>query len=89
MKNREERPTNLDRGATQRTFDFGNEDEGTLPVNLLRQELTDPAFADTPSLQVSSERSLMELIVDSENLARAWSRVKRNRGAPGRHSAVY
>ena len=83
MKNREERPTNLDRGATQQTFDFGNEDDDLLPVNILRQELTDPAFADTPSLQVSPETNLMEQIVDPENLARAWSRVKRNRGAPG------
>ncbi len=59
MKNREERPTNLDRGATQQTFDFGNEADDLLPVNFLRQELTDPAFADTPSLQVSSETSLL------------------------------
>ena len=83
MKNREERLTNLDRGATQQTFNFGNEDDDLLPVNFLRPEVTDPAFADTPSLQVSPETNLMELIVDSDNLARAWSRVKRNRGAPG------
>ena len=86
MKNREERPTNLDRGATQRTFDFRSEDEGMLPVDFLRPEVTDPAFADTPSLSVSSETNLMEQIVDPENLVRAWSRVKKNRGAPGRHS---
>ena len=89
MKNREERLTNLDRGATQQTFNFGNEDDDLLPVNFLRPEVTDPAFADTPSLQVSSETRLMEQVVDPENLVRAWSRVKRNRGAPGRHSAVY
>ena len=83
MKNREERPTNLDRGATQRTFDFGNEDEGELSVNFLRPEVTDPAFGDTPSLSVSSETSLMEQIVDPRNLDRAWRQVKSNRGAPG------
>ena len=83
MKNREERPTNLDRGATQRTFDFGNEDEGELPANFLRPEVTDPAFADTPSLSVSSETDLLEQVVDPENLVRAWQRVKKNRGAPG------
>ena len=44
MKNREERPTNLDRGATQQTFDFGDEDEPTLPANFLCPEVTDPAF---------------------------------------------
>ena len=66
MKNREERPTNLDRGATQQTFDFGSEGELTLPVNFLRQELTDPAFADTPSLNVSSEASLIEEPVNGD-----------------------
>jgi len=53
MKNREERPPNLDRGATQQTFDFGNEVEPTLPANFLRPEVTDPAFGATPSLYPS------------------------------------
>ena len=83
MKNREERSTNLDRGTAQQTFDFGNEDDRMLSAELLRQELTDPAFADTPSLSVSSETSLIEQVVDPRNLERAWRRVKRNRGAPG------
>ena len=48
MKNREERPTNLDRGATQQTFDFGDEVEPTLPANFLRPEVTDPAFVVHP-----------------------------------------
>ncbi len=65
MKNREERPTNLDRGATQQTFDFGNEEDHRLPVNFLSPEVTDPAFADAPSLQVSSETRLMEQVVDT------------------------
>jgi hypothetical protein len=83
MRNREERPTNLDRGATQQTFDFGDEVEPTLPANFLRPEVTDPAFADTPSLSVSPDADLMEQVVDPRNLEQAWRRVKRNRGAPG------
>jgi RNA-directed DNA polymerase len=83
MKNREERPTNLDRGATQQTFDFGNEDERMLPANFLRPEVTDPAFADTPSLSVPPDLDLITQVVDSRNLEQAWRRVKRNRGAPG------
>ena len=69
MKNREERPTASDRGATQQTFDFGNEVEDLLPANLLRQELTDPASIDTPSLSVSSETSLMEQVVEPRNFS--------------------
>ena len=83
MKNREERPTDSDRGASQRAFDFGNEGERPPLANLLRPEFTDPASADTPSLSVSSETDLMELIVSPINVARAWRQVKRNRGAPG------
>ncbi len=81
MKNREERSTNLDRGATQQSFDFGNEDDTTLPAEFLRPEVTDPALADTPSLNVSSETGLMEQVVDPRNPEGAWRRVKRNRGA--------
>ena len=83
MKNREERPTDSDRGASQQKFDFGDEDEPTLLANLLRPECTDPAFGDTPSLSVSSGTDLMEVIVDPRNFERAWRQVKRNRGAPG------
>ena len=72
-----------DRGASQRTFDFGNEEEPTLFANLLRPELTDPACVDTPSPRVSSETDLMEVIVSPINIARAWRQVRRNRGAPG------
>ena len=75
MKNREERPTNLDRGGPQQTLDVGNEVNRTLPANLLRQELTDPAFADTPSLSVSSDVPLMEQVVETQNLDRAWRQV--------------
>ena len=64
MKNREERPTASDRGASQQTFDFGDEVEPKLLANLLRQELTDPASIDTPSQSVSSDADLMEQIVD-------------------------
>ncbi len=83
MMNREERPTDLDRGASQREMDFGDEEASPLVANLLRPEWTDPASADTPSLSVSSETDLIEAIVDPRNLERAWRQVKRNRGAPG------
>lgn len=83
MKYREERPTASDRGASPQTFGFGDEAGPMRPANLLRQELTDPASADTPSLSVSSDVDLMERIVDPQNLERAWRQVKRNRGAPG------
>ncbi len=82
MKNREERPTASDRGASQQTFDFGDEVESTLPANLLRQELTDPASIDTPSLSVLPDADLVEQVVDPRNLDRVWRQVKRNRGSP-------
>ncbi len=82
MKNGEERPTDSDRGASQRAFDFGDEEEPPLLANLLRPECTDLASADTPSLSVSSETNLMEVIVDPRNVERAWRQVRRNRGAP-------
>ncbi len=44
------------------------EDEPTLPTVFFRQEVTDPAFADTPSLSVSPDADLMTQIVDPENL---------------------
>lgn len=72
-----------DRGASQQTCDFGDEEEPTLPANLLRPEFTDPASVDTPSLNASAEMDLMELIVHRYTLVRAWAQVKRNRGAPG------
>jgi RNA-directed DNA polymerase len=83
MKYREERPTASDRGASQQTLDFGNEEESLLLANLLRPECTDPASDDTPSLNVSSDEELMELIVHPYTLEGAWRQVKRNRGAPG------
>ncbi len=50
---------------------------------LLRMELTGPARSDQPALDASSVDALMELIVESSNLERAWRKVKGNRGAPG------
>jgi hypothetical protein len=79
MKNREERPTASDRGASQQTFDFGDEVALKLPANLLRQELTAPASSDTPSLSVLPDADLMEQVVGPRNLDRAWRRVKSNR----------
>ena len=74
---------NSDRGTTQRQFDFACEVEEPSSVELLRTESTDPASSDQPALDASSVDALLELIVESSNLDRAWRRVKRNRGAPG------
>jgi RNA-directed DNA polymerase len=52
---------------------------------MLRQELTGSARSDQPTLDPSEPHGpdLMEQIVSTSNLDRAWRRVKRNRGAPG------
>ena len=83
MKNKEELPTNSDRGALQQTFDFRTESEPRPLAKLLRSESTDSASDDQPALSASSADALMELIVAPRNLQRAWRQVKRNRGAPG------
>jgi RNA-directed DNA polymerase len=84
VKNKEELPTNSDRGALQQEFGFDDEDPSLPLAELLRPELTDPALGDQPALGASSdEDALMELIVSPRNLERAWRQVKRNRGAPG------
>ncbi len=82
MKNKEELPMNLDRGAWQRPLDFACEEEWARRVNLFRPESTDPARADQPALNSSHEDALMELIVSPKNLQAAWRQVKGNRGAP-------
>ena len=74
---------NSDRGALQLQFDFGDEAETKPLAKLLRQEPTDPAHVGQPSLSASPADALMEQVVDTENLERAWRQVKRNRGAPG------
>ncbi len=83
MKNKEELPMNSDRGASQLQFDFGDEGETKPLAKLLRQEPTDPAHIDQPPLSTSPADALMEQVVDTANLERAWRQVKRNRGAPG------
>jgi len=83
MKNKEELPTNSDRGALQQTYDFRPEAEPKPLAKLLRPESTDPALDDQPALSASSEDALMELILAPRNLERAWRQVKGNRGAPG------
>ena len=74
---------NSNRGAVQCEFDFAREADQPLCAELLRPELTDSASVDQPTLGVFSTTVLMEQIVDSANLDRAWRQVKRNRGAPG------
>jgi len=44
---------NSDRGASQLQFDFGDEGETKPLAKLLRQEPTDPAHVDQPSLSAS------------------------------------
>ncbi len=69
-----------------------NSDRG----KLLRQKCTGPARTDQPALESPPEEvayaedlpsadtsALLELVVDRSNLERAWSQVRRNRGAPG------
>ena len=80
MKNKEELPMNSDRGASQLQFEFGDEGETEPLAKLLRQEPTDPAHVDQPSLSASPADALMEQVVDTANLERAWRQVKRNRG---------
>lgn len=83
MKNKEELPMNLDRGAWQVPLDFAREEEWARRVNLFRPESTDLASNDQPALNLSHEDALMELIVSPRNLQAAWRQVKGNRGAPG------
>jgi RNA-directed DNA polymerase len=83
MKNKEELPMNSNRGAVQCELGFVREDDQPLCAELLRLELTDSASVDQPTLGVFSTTVLMEQVVDSVNLDRAWRQVKRNRGAPG------
>ena len=74
---------NSDRGASQLPLDFGDEAETKPLAKLLRQEPTNPAHVGQPSLRVSPADALMEQVVDTAKLERAWRQVKRNRGAPG------
>lgn len=83
MKNKEELPTNSDRGALQPTSVFRLENRPKPLAKLLRPESTDPASDDQPALSASSDDALMELIFAPRNLDRAWRQVKGNRGAPG------
>ncbi len=66
---------NSDRGASQLQFDFGDEAETKPLAKLLRQEPTDPAHVDQPSLSASPVDALMEQVVDTANLERAWRQV--------------
>ena len=74
---------NSDRGALSWKFELACDAEPMRLAELLRPELTDPAFSDQPALNASSAGALMEQVVDVDNLDRAWRQVRRNRGAPG------
>ncbi len=56
MKNKEELPLDLDRGAWQRPLDFAREEEWARRANLFRPESTDLASSDQPALRKALER---------------------------------
>ena len=84
MKNKEESSTNSLRGNTstphQRNHSVGRDAEAIR--SLSRPGRTVAARAEQPALSLFPE-SLMEAVIDSTNMERAWKNVKANRGAPG------
>ena len=81
MQNREERPVVSTRPARQLELPFdtvdGQPESSSEPHG---QSCT--ATADTPALE-DPQQGLMELIVDQDNMDRAWRQVRSNRGAAG------
>jgi RNA-directed DNA polymerase len=81
MQNREERPVVSTRPGRQLELPFDT-------VDRQRESSSEPhgqsctATADTPALE-DPQQGLMELIVDQDNLDRAWRQVRANRGAAG------
>ena len=84
MKNKEEPSIDSLRGntssAVQRDLSAGESDATT--SSLSRPGRTATAQTEQPALCLFPE-SLMEAVVDSTNMERAWKNVKANRGAPG------
>ena len=84
MKNKEEPSANSQRGNPSEQVDlYQSDDHGSETTgSLSRPGRTAAARAKQPALSLFPE-SLMEAIVDSMNMERAWKNVKANRGAPG------
>jgi len=84
MKNKEEPSIDLLRGNTlppaQQYLAASGSDETT--GSLSRPGRTATAQIEQPALSLFPE-SLMEAVIDSANMERAWKNVKANRGAPG------
>ncbi len=84
MKNKEESSVHSGRGnpssPAQRYLPAGRRDETT--GSLSRPGRTATARTEPPALSLLPE-TLMEAVVDSTNIERAWKNVKANRGAPG------
>ena len=84
MKNKEEPSIDLLRGNTsppaQQDLPASGSDETT--GSLSRPGRTATAQIEQPALSLFPE-SLMEAVIDSTNMERAWKSVKANRGAPG------
>jgi RNA-directed DNA polymerase len=81
MKNREERPVVSTRPARQLELPFDTVDRQ--PESSLEPHgQSCAATADTPALG-DPQQGLMELIIEQDNMDRAWKQVRANRGAAG------
>ena len=63
MKNKEELPMNLDRGAWQVPLEFAREDQWALKAKLFRPEPTDLALNDQPAVNGAPGDALREQVV--------------------------
>jgi RNA-directed DNA polymerase len=92
MKNREE-PSVVSTRPTQLRFDFesfeaeparAEEPHGqSCLADTEQPALSEPELPREANASPEVQQNLMELIVDPDNLARAWQQVRSNRGAPG------
>ena len=64
------------------TDDFAGEDEATRDAQEPQGGQSCAAVTEKPALD-SLSMNLMEQVVDTENMERAWKKVKANHGAPG------
>lgn len=64
-------------------IDLGDDVDELSIVEELQRSESAPASTKQPSLDQSYDDSLMEKIVDTDNMVKAWTKVRRNAGAPG------